>query len=190
MIIFKNIIIFLVIFFLLYLIFPLNLYSQSSTRSAAVTNQAAKPTLSAATTGALAKEEVRRKKLNLILDRLNAAVKRVERISQRITSRLIKIKSTALDKAILAPAKLENQNLKLLEQIDKIKNEAAKLESFAATPGTSSNPKKDYQTFKIQAADLVKDLKDIQKTQKDLVTQLKQLVVASASPTIKAVPSL
>lgn len=190
MIIFKKIILFLVIFALLYLIFPLNLlYSQSSTGSAVVTNQAAKPTLSATTSGALAKEE-RRKKLNLIVDRLNAAIKRIERISQRITSRLVKIKNASAGKETVISRKVESQNQKLIDQIDLLKTNITKLEFTVLTLADSNTPKKDYQVFKKQASDMLRDLKGVQKGQKELISDLKQLVTTSVSPTLTTVPSL
>lgn len=128
------------------------------------------------------------KVLNTLMARFEAGVSRAEKISQRIASRLSKIRSNqtvASDKLNV----FETRQKTFAGKLGQLRGDLSQLSMTAKTFSTSSSSPKDYQAFKNQALLLTKNLKDIYKLEQELVSDLKRVASVTAVPTKGVAPT-
>lgn len=117
------------------------------------------------------------KSLTVLLTRFEAAFTRLERIAQRIDSRLSKLNSADL------------QQKALTEKLMKAKTSLAALNAQSQALSTNTSTRQDYILFKNQVMVLTKNLKDVYKLELDLVANMKKPAVATATPTAVVIPT-
>lgn len=130
------------------------------------------------------------KSINSLLNRFKAAVAREEKIAQRISLRLTKLRPLPqASTANIVLSKLDTQRETLLDQLSKVNAELIKLDLQSQGLSTATPSRNDYLLFKNQALIFIKNLKDIHKMELDLVVDLKKLATTSPTPSIKVIPT-
>lgn len=129
------------------------------------------------------------KKLGNVLARLKAAVSRAEKISGRILTRLTKLQvnQTASGSGNLTALFARQKDIAV--SLEQIKIDAAQLDLASQTLVSASTPRKDFPVFKNQVLLVTKNLKDVYKTELDLVSDLKLIASVTAVPSVRAVPT-
>lgn len=117
------------------------------------------------------------KSLAVLLTRFEAAFTRLDKIAQRIDSRLSKLNSADL------------QQKTLTEKLTKSKTDLAALNAQSQALGTNTSTRQDYILFKNKVMVLTKNLKDVYKLELDLVANIKKQAVATATPTAVVIPT-
>lgn len=107
----------------------------------------------------------------LILERLEAAVFRLEKISEKTSSRVAKIKKEG--KKV---SRLESQVRGLTRQINSLKEELVKVNEL----GVST---KSYPNFRKQVVSLARRLKQILALEKTIIEEMRQSQPKTATPT-------
>src|SRR4030042_4976286 len=122
-------------------------------------------------------------KISEIMDKLSFEILRQERILEKITLRLNKIKDQGIK-----TAKAEADLKKLSDKIDLLQKEYNKLTGSVDSLNSSENMKRDYLTFRKKYQITIKLLKDIVQTEKILMISLKKLGIGSIIPSISIKP--
>ena len=117
--------------------------------------------------------------LNLLINRLHGAEARLDRIGQKIASRLGKMKESKLN-----VAKLDSAYASIVEQLLQLKKKSAQLETTSATWLNSPDSTQDYKLFRQELLDINTSLKTILNSEKNLIGQMKRYVVPTSKATV------
>lgn len=127
------------------------------------------------------------KSLSAYISQLKVLLTRSDNISQRLMTRLIKMKTA--NKSTSGSNNLVNfeaQQKTFAVQLEQLKINLPQLDLASQTLSVSSSPKKDFPLFKTQALTFIKDLKNVYKLELELVTELKAYS-QEASPAVQLV---
>lgn len=129
------------------------------------------------------------KSLNSFMGRLKAAVVRSENISQRIATRIIKLRlpnqvQVGNDKLV----KLEAQQKTFSTNLKQLKVDLVQLDLASQALNTSERSKEDYLAFKNQVLIFTKNLKNVYKSELDLVNDMKKTVNPQGTSSAKVNP--
>lgn len=116
--------------------------------------------------------------------RLNAAVDRIEKIKEKITSRMEKLKSSGVK-----TTKLNQSYNYLIRDAKDLRTNTDKISSASSIFLKSSSMKKDYPLFKKQLTSVLTELNEVLSAEKSLVSDMKLLASPTATPTIKISPT-
>ena len=122
--------------------------------------------------------------LNPLLERLNAAQMRLEKIGGKITLRMGK-----LQKSGVRLTKLNTQYKNLTSQIEQLKTDISNLNRLLLAFQTNSNPKAAYPTFRKQIVSLNEKFKKTLLAEKSLLDEMKKLPVLTATPSVAVLPT-
>lgn len=130
------------------------------------------------------------KTLTSLMTRMKAGVLRLDKISQRINTRLAKLGiSAGLSNNTDKITKLTTQQKTLAVNFEQLKTDLEQLDIISQTLSSSSSLPKDYPVFKNKALVFIKSLKDIYKQETDLLAEMKKITTTSATVSIKAEPT-
>ena len=125
-----------------------------------------------------------------LMARLKAAVARADKISQRIVTRLAKLRLN--NQATIGKEKLtafDAQQKAFAINLEQAKIDLVQFDLASQSFNTSSSPKKDYLAFKNQVLTFIKNIRDVYKLELDLVTDIKQIASVAAVPSGKVAPT-
>ena len=122
--------------------------------------------------------------INLVMRRLKAASFRMDNISQRMTSRLEKIKQMQIN-----VAKLTSQSANISQQITKLKGKLNQAQEQVTVLSTDSDSSSAYRLFQQEIADINQTLKTILNDEKNILIQMKRLRIPAATVSATAVPN-
>ncbi len=133
-------------------------------------------------------KENRQKRLNnnfqMIRRRLQAAVTRFEKISQRIKTRLEKLGSRGVDVSSFTQELTQIQS-----DLEAIKTKIDSLDSLFDTMTTSDDPKQTFTSLKGEIEDIKKQLQNVHLNFQEIMTGIKKVTPASdANRQITATP--
>mgnify|MGYP001567985655 FL=1 len=130
------------------------------------------------------------KSISSLINILQAMVLRLEKLSQRIATRLNKIYSVNINSSDTEKIiKLTTQQKKLMIQVKQLKTDLSKLDLQFQSASTAGISKKEYPLFRSQAISLIGSIKEVHISESDLVTQMKNIASVSSTPEVNAVPS-
>jgi len=115
--------------------------------------------------------------LTVLFARFEASLSRLEKIAQKINSRIVKLNL------------IDPQQKTLLERLTKSRTDLLALNAQSKTFISATATRQDYLLFKNQLLTFNKNLKDIYKLELDLVANMKRQAVATATPMITALPT-
>lgn len=119
--------------------------------------------------------------INALISRLKAAEVRLDKISQKIASRLGRMKESKLN-----VTKLDSQYANISQQLLQLKQEEVKLEASSASFLGSTNLSRDYKSFRQQVLSINTSLKTILTSEKNIVSQMKRYPAFTITPAISA----
>ncbi len=129
------------------------------------------------------------KSISSLINILNSMILRLEKLSQRIATRLNKIyaanvNSTDTDKI----TRLTTQQKNLATQVKQLKTDLTQLDLQVQSATGTGISKKDYFLFRSQTMILIGNIKDVYILESDLVSQMKKIATVTATPVAKTIP--
>lgn len=116
--------------------------------------------------------------VELLLGRFSAGTLRLEKIANRISSRLEKIKKDGFE-----TISLDSQYQKLTKQLDELKSQLTETQEAATIFFQSQEPKNGYPSFRKQVIAVRDTLNNALAAEKSLVNNMKQYDTTAATPT-------
>lgn len=123
----------------------------------------------------------------LLMGRLQAGLSRAEKISQRIVTRLSKMRTSQTTSGNDI-TRLDAQQKAFAVVLEQLKIDLGQLDLTSQALSTSSSQKKDYLVFKSQVLTFINNLKGIYQLEVNLVANMKQITSVSATPSAKVTP--
>lgn len=171
-----------VFFTLLFLLIFPSFVSAQSTPSAVVSGS-----LKQATAGGLLNEKFNQSARGF-LNVAKTILQRLEKINQRISTRITKLgqTSTASDSAQMK--KIESQQKIIVSSLEQLKSDLVQLEAQLQSFAASSLTKSDMVLFKKELKNYNTKLKQLHKLELNLIFEMKKMKTATEAPKLKAIP--
>lgn len=122
---------------------------------------------------------------------LNAArtmLQRLEKINQRISTRITKLSQTSSASDSAQMKKIESQQKIVVSSLEQLNSDLAQLEAQLQSFALSSSTKSDMVLFKKELKSYNTKLKQLHKLELNLIFEMKKLKAATEAPKLKAIP--
>lgn len=124
-----------------------------------------------------------------LVNKLKAMVIRLEKLSQRIATRINKIYSTNVNSADTDKiTKLTAQQKNISTQVKQLNADLIQLDLQVQSASATGVSKKDYILFRSKTMTLIGKIKDVYLLESDLISQMKKIATVTATPKTNTVP--